>query len=92
MFTKTQFKKLIQGKIRLKNKLSILIKVRKEGYKKVTHDELKDEDFKPNEYLSELRVAEARLRFKIKSQMTPTVKMNFQSDQQFTRDLWSCPG
>ena len=24
--------------------------------------------------------------------MTPTVKMNFQSDTDYTRDLWSCPG
>ena len=23
--------------------------------------------------------------------MTPTVKMNFQSDSEFTRELWTCP-
>ena len=92
VFTQTQWKKMIKGKIRHHNKLSILEKVKNEGYKKVTHDELKDEDFKPKKYLSELCVTKARLRFKIKSQMTPTVKMNFQSDTHYTRDLWSCSG
>ena len=24
--------------------------------------------------------------------MTPTIRMNFQSDAKFTRDLWACPG
>ena len=68
---------MIKSKIGEHNKLSILDKVKKEGYKKVKHDELKDDDFKRKNYLSELCVTKARLRFKIKSQMTPTVKMNF---------------
>ena len=83
---------MIKGKIRVHNKLSILDKVKNEGYKKVKHEELKDEEFTPKNYLSELCVTKARLRFKIKSKMTPTVKMNFPSDTQYTRDLWSCPG
>ena len=91
-YTKTQWKKMIKGKIRVHNKLSILDKVKNEGYKKVKHEELKDEEFTPKNYLSELCVTKARLRFKIKSKMTPTVKMNFPSDTQYTRDLWSCPG
>ena len=91
-FTKAQWKKHIKGKIRFQNKLSILNKVKNQGYKKVNLDELKDEDFQPKKYLSELNVTKARLRFKIKSEMTPTVKMNFQSNTQYIRDLWSCPG
>ena len=91
-FTKAQWKKHIKGKIRFQNKLSILNKVKNQGYKKVNLDELKDEDFQPKKYLSELNVTKARLRFKIKSEMTPTVKMNFQSNAQYIRDLWSCPG
>ena len=91
-YTKAQWKKLIKGKIGCQNKLSILNKVKNQGYKKVNLDELKDEDFQPKKYLSELSVTKARLRFKIKSQMTPTVKMNFQSDTQYKLDLWACPG
>ena len=53
---------------------------------------MKDEDFKPKKYLSELCVTKARMTFKIKSNMTPTIRMNFQSDTHYTHDLWSCPG
>ena len=32
------------------------------------------------------------MRFKIKSLMTPTVRMNFPSDPGYTLDLWRCVG
>ena len=92
IFTKSQWKKLIKDKIRLCNKRSVLDRIKKEGYKKIKLNEMIEDDFKPKKYLAELYVTEARLRFKIKSEMTPTVKMNFPSDTQYTRDLWTCPG
>ena len=32
------------------------------------------------------------MKFKLKTGMTPTVRMNFPSDREFSRRLWTCPG
>ena len=37
-------------------------------------------------------MADARLKFKLRSCMTPTVKMNFKSDAKFAAQLWKCDG
>jgi len=60
------------------------------GYKKIDFNSLSDNDFELKAYLKELNVTDARLKFKIVSQMTPGVKMNFQSDKKFAKDLWKC--
>ena len=50
------------------------------GSKKLMVEKLKAESFSVKAYLWQLNIEDARLRFKINSGMTPTVKMNFQSD------------
>ena len=62
------------------------------GSKKPLVERLKAEPFGVKAYLSQLNIEDARLRFKINSGMTPTVKMNFQSDAEYTRDMWRCSG
>ena len=37
-------------------------------------------------------MADARLKFKLVSYMTPSVKMNFQSDRKFASDYWAFEG
>ena len=49
-------------------------------------------DFKRQAYLTSLNLADARWRFKSNASMTPTVKMNFPSDEEFASQLWSCSG
>ena len=39
-----------------------------------------------------LNIAQARLWFKLKTSMTPTVRMNFPSDVEFSDQLWTCTG
>ena len=36
-----------------------------------------------------LNISQARMRFKLNSGMTPTVRMNFPSDTEFTKQLWT---
>ena len=50
------------------------------------------DSFKLKSYFHDLKVDDARLKFKLVSSMTPTVKMNFQSDRIYTAKLWACSG
>ena len=59
--------------------------VKDKKYKKIDID-----NFEQKPYISNLSICDARLRFKIASQMVHSVKMNFQSDKAFKDDLWKC--
>ena len=43
-------------------------------------------------YMSSLNIYKARMKFKRNSKMTPTTQINFQSDVEFARQLWTCSG
>ena len=49
------------------------------------HCELKD-------YMVSLNLFNARLKFKIRAQMTPTIQMNFRNDPVFKANSWMCLG
>ena len=40
--------------------------------------------------MHDLKLSDSRLRFKLRAAMCPTVKMHFQSDTKFAKELWSC--
>ena len=42
--------------------------------------------------MTDLIIEEARIKFKLKKKMTPTIRMNFSSDPEFASNLWTCPG
>ena len=42
-------------------------------------------------YFGTLTVPDSRMKFKLSSFMTPTIRMNFPSDKKFAAELWSCP-
>ena len=42
--------------------------------------------------MASLNLHSARLRFKIRANMTPTIQMNFRSDPAFKANKWSCLG
>ena len=90
-YSKGQWKHLVKTKIAELNKDNLLTQIRGR-YKKLSVEKLKGESCKIKPYLSNHNLADARLRFKINSEMTPTVKMNFQSDIEYTREMWACPG
>ena len=92
LYSKPQFKKIVKEKIHYLNKVKVLEMIGQKGYKKVDFNAMKKDNFELKSYLKELKVADARLKFKLVSSMTPTVKMNFQSDRVFTKNLWTCSG
>ena len=89
-YSKQQWKTFIKNLIRQKNEQELLTNMKK--YKKLDIADFKDENCKEKEYLSSMYLTQARLNFKIRAKMTPTVQMNFMSDQKFSNNLWSCVG
>ena len=92
LYSKFQFKKLVKEKIRILNKEKILEQMKRKEYKKIDISVIEKELFNLKPYFKFLSVIDARLRVKIACRMTPTVRMNFQSDPKFTAALWACPG
>ena len=64
----------------------------KKLYKKIKYENFCKDPHQIQPYMKELRISDARLKFKIKTGMTPTIQMNFMSDQEFSRgpvqDAW----
>ena len=89
-YSKLQFKRLVKSKVRELNKSKLLELARVKQYKKVVLDELKLNDFKLKPYFRNLSFKDAKLKFKLVSHMTPTIKMNFQSESKFSEKLWVC--
>ena len=87
-YTKLQWKRLIKNKILMKNRNDLLEKMKK--YKKIDYKCMSDENFELKPYFKNLHLSQARDKFRIRSFMTRTVKLNFVSDKKFAADLWSC--
>jgi hypothetical protein len=84
----SKWKKLINEKMTQVNKTDILEKMA--PYKKLDHKTIENEKFEVKSYVKNMNTAQARLRFRITSFMTKTVRMNFSSDPKNARDLWQC--
>ena len=47
------------------------------------------ESFGLQEYIKEMKLSDARMKFRLRSNMTK-VKMNMKSDPRFAAELWAC--
>ena len=90
-YTQIEWKRLVKAKIHEMNRDDILNQMRK-PYKKISYEEHVDQKLQLQPYLISLHISDARLCFKLKTGMTPTVRMKFPSDPEFSRKLWTCPG
>ena len=88
-FTKLQWKKKVKELIMKLNKDDLVEMSKK--YKKINFEYSADSSTR-HLYLSTFRVHDARLLFKIRSRMVPTVKMNFLRDKDFASSSWVCSG
>ena len=50
----------------------------------------KKEKHETKDYLKNLNLSDARLKFAIRSKMTKTVQMNFKGDQKYAKNHWRC--
>ena len=89
-YSKAQWKTFVKAEIFELNKFDIVQKMK--GYKKVSYEEHLHEPYKLQPYLKTLNIADARLRFKLKTHMAPSIMMNFPSDVEFSKQFWTCTG
>ena len=90
-FSQIEWKRLVNAKIYEMNRDDILNQMKK-PYKKISYEDHVGEKLQLQPYLESLHISDARLCFKLKSGMMATVRMNFPSDQEFSRKLWTCSG
>ena len=88
-YSSYQWKKIIKTKIRQKNRYELLEKMKL--YKKHKYNDHCNDEFKTQSYFYQMNVHNARMQFKIKASMIPTVRMQYMNDPVFARQLWTCP-
>ena len=61
-------------------------------YKIFSYQEHVNEESQVQPYLKTMNISQDRMRFKLKTGMTPTVQINFPSSDEFVNNLWTCVG
>ena len=87
-YSRNQWKNIIKKEIYRLNMKELVDEASK--YRKIEY-EIGDSFHREN-YLSELKVADARMMFKLRTKMMPTVQMNFVNDEKFKKNFWTCSG
>ena len=62
------------------------------NYKKINITEIEGERCELKDYMRQLNLTRARMRFKLRTKMTPAVQMNFRSEKKFANNDWKCVG
>ena len=89
-YTSYQWKSLVKSKISELNHCDILDEIKQS--KKISHEKYVGQKHERKSYLSSLNISDALMKFKLNSHMASTIQMNFPSDAEFTRKLWTCSG
>ena len=87
-YSKQAWKKAVNQVVNEQNRKDLLTLIK--DYKKLSHEELKDEDYEVKSYIKELPLQKARTKMRHRSQMLKSVKFNFQSDKEFASQNWQC--
>ena len=90
MYSKQQWKTCVKNSIR--REIETDLREKMNTYKKLQVGDFVSENFAAKDYLRLLNLADVRWKFKLRSSMTPTIKMNFKTDKKFAAQLWKCEG
>ena len=82
-YSKQAWKKAVNQVVNEQNRKDLLTLIK--DYKKLSHEELKEEDYEVKAYIKELPLQKASPKMRHRSQMLKSVKFNFQSDKEFAR-------
>ena len=85
--SKMVWKRKTKQYIEEKNRKDLLQEIR--NYKKLDHDELAEEKFERKKYFTEMNLENARVMFKVKSKVLPTIRKNF--PQKYRKESLLCP-
>ena len=86
--TKPQFRNRVKKILHQKNRTELLNWTK--SYKKVDFQACEKEEFEMKSYFKTMNIASSRLYFKIQNSITPTIKLNFKSDQKFRKMKFVC--
>ena len=86
--TKLQWKKIVDKALKEYNKRTLLEKIKM--YKKMEFEKLSKEDYEMKKYLASLNIADARLKFALRTCMTKTIQANYKGDPDFRANNWKC--
>ena len=89
MYTKREWKAFVSRAIHLENREFLIQSSKK--YKKTDHLSLACEDYKIKDYFSKLNLAQARLKFRIRSGCVKFCKVQYPSDKTNLKTLFVCP-
>ena len=78
------------GKKRLKKKNKDDLVSKASVYKKLDSGAMKEETFERKPYFAELRMDQARTKFKIQTKMIKNIKLNYKNDPRDMKALWKC--
>jgi hypothetical protein len=87
--SKPQWKNLVNKMILKKNK-DDLVNIAK-NCKKIDSEEMAAEEFERKSYMTDLRMDQARMKFRIKTKMVKNIKLNFTNGPKSVKSLWKCP-
>ena len=88
-YSKAQWKRKVKAIIFQLNEDNVVSMSK--NYKKINYTFDIDHG-KRHLFLSQLKLHDARMMFKIRSNMVSHIQMNFKSDQRYTKNMWLCPG
>ena len=86
--TKGQWRGLTKKAITKQNKKDILEKMK--SFKKLDYSIHAQESFGLQDYVKNLNIPDARLKFALRSKMLRTVQMNFKGEKQYKDNGWKC--
>ena len=89
-FSKHQWKAKVSKMIGQINEADLKEKMK--SYKKLNTIEVTNESCKAKQYMKEMDIRGARLKFKLRCRMTPTVKSNFKNKKEYIQQKWTCDG
>ena len=89
-YSKQQWKVKVSKLVSQANEAELKEKMK--SYKKLSSLNASKESCSIKKYMKEMDLRGARIRFKLRSKMTPTVKTNFKNKKEFIQLKWTCEG
>ena len=87
-FSKLVWKKMVKKAIQ--NKYNEELKSVMSSYSKLKNSPLIKENFETQSYVVNMKLEDARTKFRLRCSMLRNVKMNQKYNQVFARQLWTC--
>ena len=87
-YTKTQWARIVKSQIHSKNKNDLVHQIN--SYKKLDKEKLLSESYGMKQYISTMKISDARTLFSARSMMLSTVQYNFKNNPTYKANQYRC--